>query len=363
MTRDDGVAAAARDAGGAGAMKERRPARAAPVAEADPGSDDAGARWPARLEVQACLDERGTRVQNAHVGPLRLLKTLYPEGPGIAHAVLVHPPGGLVGGDRLDVELDVGRGAHLLVTQPAATRFYRSVAGVAAQSMSARVASGARLEWLPQETLAYDGCEALNAWHVRLEGSASLLAMEVLALGLGAAGKPFASGHFLQRLHIEGLWREHGVIDARDSALLDGPCGLAGRRVLGTLVLAAGEPLPPAVAEAALEAARAAIGEETGGTVGDAQAGRGAGVARLGEGDPGGAIEGGKAAARDENAEGAVAARPLLAGATLLHGRLLVLRVLADEVEPAMRLLRRVRTRWRAQAWALQGPEPRLWAL
>lgn len=301
------------------------PDAAAPEPLHDP---EPGARWPARLHLQAVREGESTRVRHAHGGPLRLLKALYPEGPGIAHAVLVHPPGGLVGGDRLDVDLDVGAGTHLLVTNPAATRFYRSVAGVAAQRLQARIGPGARLEWLPQETLAYDGCDALNAWQVRLEGSASLMAMEVLALGLGAAARPFANGRFVQRLHIEGLWREHGVIDARDAALLDGPCGLAGRRVLGTLVLASGELLPPALAEAALEAARAVIGEETAGAIGEAPA-----------------------------------AGPLLAGATLLHGRLLAVRALADEVEPAMRLLRRVRRRWRAQAWALDGPEPRLWAM
>jgi len=299
---------------------------------ADHGADPP-VRWPARLTLRASADTFGlpagtaTRLHGAHVGPLRLLKTLYPEGPGIAHAVLVHPPGGLVGGDRLDVDVNVGPGAHLLVTNPAATRFYRSTAGLAAQCVQARVASGARLEWLPQETLAYDGCDALNTWQVQLEGSASLMAMEVLALGLSASNRPFTRGRFVQRFGIEGLWREHGVLDAADAALLDGPCGLAGRRVLGTLVLASGEPLAPAVAEAALEAARAESAEYM-------------------------------AAA----ASGEAAAGGLLAGATLLRERLLVQRVLAHEVEPAMQLLRRVRAHWRRLAWGLASHDPRIWA-
>jgi urease accessory protein len=92
-------------------------------------------RWPARLVLTAARDGAGaTRVHARHDGPLRLLKTLYPEGAGIAHAVLVHPPGGLVGGDRLDIQLDLQAGAHLLVTTPAATRFYRSNAGEAMQA-------------------------------------------------------------------------------------------------------------------------------------------------------------------------------------------------------------------------------------
>lgn len=312
------------------------PSTAAPEPLHDP---EPGARWPARLQLQATRDGDATRVRHAHSGPLRLLKTLYPEGPGIAQAVLVHPPGGLVGGDRLDVDIDVAAGAHLLVTNPAATRFYRSVAGVAAQRLTARVGAGARLEWLPQETLAYDGCDALNTWQVSLDGSASLMAMEVLALGLGAADRPFTKGRFVQRLQIEGLWREHGVIDAHDAALLDGPCGLAGRRVLGTLVLAAGEPLPQEVAESALEAARGAAA---------------AAVSGVSAGAFGGAS--------DDTRNASSAEGPLLTGATLLHGRLLVLRVLAHEVEPAMRHLRRVRGLWRQRVWDVPALEPRIWA-
>lgn len=325
-----------------------------PRAEAG-DADRAGVRWPARLALRARRDGHTTRLHAEHEGPLRLLKTLYPEGPAIAHAVLVHPPGGLVGGDRLDIDVDVQAGAHLLVTNPAATRFYRSVAGIAAQRVQAHVAAGARLEWLPQETLAYDGCDAHNAWRVSLERDASLLAMEVLALGLGASGKPFVRGRFEQRFEIEcdsgvgsgidretergmesertrlarvaggeicstGLWRERGIIDAGDRALLDGPCGLAGYRALGTLVFAAGEPIAPAIAEAALEAARGELGS------------------------------------------GAGAAAGLLGGATHLHGRMLVLRVLAHEIEPAMRLLRSVRGLWRLVCWGLAAHEPRIWA-
>jgi urease accessory protein len=329
----------------------KRDAAALAAAVVSPDSNvapDATARWPARLTLHATRDAHDgttTRLHGAHVGPLRLLKTLYPEGPDVAHAVLVHPPGGLVGGDRLDVDVDVERGAHLLVTNPAATRFYRSVAGMAAQRVRARVAPGARLEWLPQETLAYDGCDALNTWHVRLEGDASLMAMEVLALGLGASGKPYARGRFVQQFEIEDLWRERGVIDALDSALLDGPCGLAGRRVLGTLLFAAGEALAPAVAEAALEAARAALAALAAPALRAAET-------RL---EHSSGADKGKHSAGD-------AAQRLLGGATLLHGRLLVLRVLAHEVEPAMRLLRSVRGLWRQLGWGLAANSPRIWA-
>ncbi len=271
-----------------------------------------GIRWPARLTLQARREAAGTLVHSEHHGPLRLLKTLYPEGSATAHAVLVHPPGGLVGGDRLDIELDVGTGAHLLVTTPAATRFYRSATLEAAQQLSARVAAGARLEWLPQETLAYRGCKARNQVTVQLQGQ--LLASELLVLGLLAAGQPFDEGELLQELRIEGLWRDRGWIRAQDRALLDGPSGLAGQPVLGTLVLAQAEIWTSAEAETLLEATRALL---------DAQ--------------------------------------PLRAAATLLHGRLLLLRVLAAELEPAAALMHRVRALWRERAWGLAPCEPRIW--
>ncbi|MFO1253060.1 MAG: urease accessory protein UreD [Inhella sp.] len=273
---------------------------------------DPGIRWPARLALQARREDAGTVVYSEHHGPLRLLKTLYPEGPATAHAVLVHPPGGLVGGDRLDIELDVEAGAHLLVTTPAAPRFYRSATLEATQQLSARVAAGGRLEWLPQETLAYRGCRARNQVHIHLQGE--LLASELLVLGLGAAGQPFDEGELLQELHIEGLWRDRGWIRAQDRALLDGPCGLAGLPVLGTLVLAQAQAWSGPQAEALLERSRALL-----------------------------------------------EAQPIRAAVTLLHGRLLLLRVLAAELEPATQLMRALRGLWREQAWGQPPSEPRIW--
>jgi len=274
-----------------------------------------GVRWPARLALNATHDGTATRVHARHDGPLRLLKTLYPEGNAIAHAVLVHPPGGLVGGDRLDIDIAVQPGAHLLVTTPAATRFYRSIAGEAVQAVTARVAAGARLEWLPQETLAYNGCEGRNEVRLQLDAGASLIAGEVLALGLPAAGEAFERGRMLQHLEIPGRWLDRGWLAATDKALLDGRCGLAGHRVLGTLVYAQSGPLHDA--EALLTDSRALLD----------------GVA--------------------------------LSGVTHLvspQGALLLARIVGDEVETVTIALRRVRALWRERLWSLAGGDPRIWA-
>ena len=273
-------------------------------------------RWPAKLVLSAARDGAGaTRVHARHDGPLRLLKTLYPESTRIAHAVLVHPPGGLVGGDRLDIQLDVQAGAHLLVTTPAATRFYRSNAGEAAQVVHATVGEGARLEWLPQETLAYSGCIARNEVRLTLASGASLFATEVLGLGLPAAAQPFDKGRLLQHLEVTGQWLDRGWLDAADKALLDGPCGLAGHRVLGTLAYAQAGAL--ADAEALLTLSRALL-----------------------DGVP-------------------------LSGVTHLagpRGAVLLARVVGDEVEAVTLALRRVRALWRERLWSLRTGDPRIWA-
>src|SRR3954471_5901123 len=103
--------------------------------------------WHARLDLHYSLEGARTVVRHAHEGPLRVLQTLYPEGDAIAHNVLVHPPSGLVGGDRLDIAVRVGTGAHGLVTTPGASRFYRSDGPVAAQHVQVQLREGARFEW------------------------------------------------------------------------------------------------------------------------------------------------------------------------------------------------------------------------
>ena len=156
----------------------------------------------------------------------------------MCHHVLVHPPGGVVAGDRLDIEVALGEGAHALLTTPGATRFYRSDGRVAAQRAPLVVAEGARLEWLPLEAIAYPGCDAVNEVGFDLAPGAEIIGWDLLALGLPAAGAPFASGRFAQQLHWPGHWLERGTLRADDAALLDGPLGLAGvqQHVLAVLV-------------------------------------------------------------------------------------------------------------------------------
>ena len=276
-------------------------------------------QWLARLRADYRNERGRCVVSHAHEGPLRLLKSLYPEGDGICHSVLVHPPSGLVGGDTLDIAVTVGEGAHALVTTPGATRFYRSPTGaLATQRVQASLGDGARLEWLPLEAIAYPGCEALNEARFTLAPTAELFAWDITALGLPGAGQPYASGRFQQHLEIPGVWLERGLLDAEDELLMDGDLGLAGHRCLGTLVFAAGAAIERGRREQALDAIRALI-----------------------EADP----------------------LRLTAGATAAQDGVLVVRALGPVVEPVSLLLRRCWATWRQVLWGLDGTSPRLWAM
>ena len=272
--------------------------------------------WHGHLQLDYRRDAERTLMHDRHDGPLRVLASLYPEGEGICHNVLVHPPGGLVGGDDLGIEVDLADAAHALITTPGAMRFYRSLGAPAAQCLRARLAAGARLEWLPLETIAFSGCIGRNAMRFELARGAEMIGWDVLALGLPASNLAFERGSFEQRIELPGRWLERGVIDAADTRLLDSPLGWAGHRVLATLWFAAGSALPTERRDRLLDAARAACD-----------------------------------------------AHPLkpTAGTTAVDEAVIALRVLAPRVEPAMALLTQVWSLWREAAWQMPACVPRVW--
>jgi urease accessory protein len=274
--------------------------------------------WHASLKLDYTLESDRSVARYLHQGPLRILQSLYPEGDAVCHNVLVHPPSGLVGGDTLDMRVTVGSGAHGLVTTPGATRFYRSEAGLATQQVHARVESGARLEWLPLEAIAYNDCDALNRTVFDLAPGAEMMAWDITAFGLPAADLPYVQGTFRQHLEIPGVWLERGTLSATDTRLMDSPLGLAGQRCMATLVFAAGSAIGAERSERALAVAREAL-----------------------EASP----------------------LRLTAGATSPHPQVIVLRTLSPVTEPAMHLLRQVWAAWRGEMWGLPGAVPRLWNL
>jgi urease accessory protein len=272
--------------------------------------------WNAHLQLNYRLEPPRTLLRFAHDGPLRVLQSLYPEGDAICHNILVHPPGGLVQGDTLSIDVNVAPGAHALVSTPGATRFYKSTGEAATQRVSLSLAEGARLEWLPLETLLYPGCVAQNHTRLSLAPGAEMMGWDVTALGLPATGQAFDTGQLHQRLHWPGHWLEEAHLDAHDARLMQSPLGLAGQRCMGVMWLACGDELGAARREHLLQVVRDVLG-----------------------------------------------AHPLAAtaGATCPNPQLLLVRALAPLVEPVMDLLQEVWHQLRPAAWALPAVAPRIW--
>lgn len=196
--------------------------------------------WKAELALG--FEARGGRTVLAarrHDGPLVVQKPLYPEGDAVCHAIVVHPPAGVAGGDELELEARAGGGAHALLTTPGAGKWYRSSGPWAAQRLRFDVAGA--LEWLPQETIVFNGARARLETEIRLQGEARYLGWEILCLGRTGSGETFAQGELRlsTRLVRDGklLWLERGRIEG-GGALLDSPAGLQGKPVCATLVAA-----------------------------------------------------------------------------------------------------------------------------
>jgi len=196
--------------------------------------------WHAELELAYARFGDCTRpVQRRHLGPLRVQKHLYAEGPEVCQHIIVHPPGGIAGGDRLNISARVEADAWAQITSPGAAKWYRAT-GPAYQQLDLKVAAGATLEWLPQETIVYSAAQAELTTSIKLEGDARLFYWDVVALGRPASGERFDLGHFQAHLDIRRdgrlLWHERQRITGNDG-LLDSPIGLDGNPVFATLLV------------------------------------------------------------------------------------------------------------------------------
>lgn len=198
--------------------------------------------WQASLTL--ALRHKGLRtiLQTVdHLGPLRVQRPFYPEG-AVCHLYLLHPPGGMVAGDVLAISVDVNKAAHTLLTTPAAGKLYRVADGAPPQyqGVHAHLAEQAILEWLPQETILFNGAKG-ELWNrFELTGSAQLMAWDIICLGRRASGETFDSGEVKQRLEIyrDGkpvfIDRIHFV---GASEMLSAPWGMAGEPVCGTFLI------------------------------------------------------------------------------------------------------------------------------
>lgn len=214
-----------------------------------------GAAWTARLDLEFARRGGGTVLASCrHEGPLRVQKALHPEGPGICHAIVLHPPSGLVGGDELRIHVRAGERCDAVLTTPGAARWYRSTGAAARQRVRLDLGAGACAEWLPHENIVFDGARADMAWEARLAPDARLIAWDLTCLGRTGSGERFERGavRLSSTLRRAGslAWIERGeVVPA--GAVARSPAGLGARSVFGTMIVAA-----PAIEDAWLAAAR-----------------------------------------------------------------------------------------------------------
>lgn len=124
-------------------------------------------------------------------GPLAVQRPFYPEDE-TCHVYILHPPGGVVGGDELDIDIKVDEHAHALVTTPGATKFYRSNGATARQRIQLKV--NGTLEWLPQENIAFNGAQFVQETRIELTRDARFIGSEIHCFGRPANGESFQHG-------------------------------------------------------------------------------------------------------------------------------------------------------------------------
>jgi urease accessory protein len=202
------------------------------------------AGWQAKLELG--FERAGSRTvlrRRSHFGPLRVQRPFYPEGEELCHVYVLHPPGGLVGGDTLELCVELARGARALLTTPAATKFYRSTGRAARQTVSLRVAREAACEWFPQETIVFGGAHAQASTRVDLEQGGLFAGWEIACLGRPAAGDDYATGHYRSSFELwrgpEPIWIDRCVFEAD---MLQASWGMRGCPVFGTFVVSKSAP-------------------------------------------------------------------------------------------------------------------------
>lgn len=264
--------------------------------------------WQAKLKLQFAKPLDKTVLASRHQrGPLAVQRPFYPEGD-VCHAYVLHPPGGVVGGDALHLHFRVEPHAHALLTTPGATKFYRSAGLAAAQHQHFHVSDGC-LEWLPQENIFFPSANALLSSEIRLYGQAQYLGWEIQCLGRPVIAEAFDTGQatFKTALYRDDKplvlerFRINGEPDLRHAA------GLRSQPVMATLFAT------PATVEM-LDSVRPLCENLVTGT----------------------------------------------AGVTLLNG-VLVLRYLGNSTEQAHRLLRTIWQTLRPQVTGKAATPPRIW--
>lgn len=197
-----------------------------------------GSSWCGNLQLTYGYGEGATQiVQSRSQAPLKVQRPFYPEGAEVCHSVILHTAGGIVGGDRLSLNLQLQPQAHALLTTAAASKIYRSNGQEAQQTVQINLAKGACLEWLPQETIVFERAVYRQNMRIELAPGASWLGWEITRFGRSARGEQFLQGNW--RSHTEvwqqgrPLWIDRQWLPG-SKEVFNSPHGLAGCPVVGS---------------------------------------------------------------------------------------------------------------------------------
>ncbi|MEZ5534574.1 MAG: urease accessory protein UreD [Thiolinea sp.] len=192
--------------------------------------------WLAELELRfSSRAAKTVMAERRQRGPLAIQRPFYPEGD-VCHAYVLHPPGGVVGGDRLNITLNVDAHAAALLTTPGATKFYRSAGQQAHQHQHFKV--NGSLEWLPQENIFFPGANSRLSTHIHLEADARYIGWEVQCLGRPVIGERFERGSLLLSTQLyrnnKPLFIERLTVQGERD--LQGAAGLRNQPVMANLL-------------------------------------------------------------------------------------------------------------------------------
>ncbi|MDX1915281.1 MAG: urease accessory protein UreD [Methylophilus sp.] len=201
-------------------------------------------RWEARLSLEfKSAQERSFLAKNMHYGPLVLQKSLYPEGKAVCHGVVIHPPGGVAGGDELTLNVVLDECAQVLLTTPGAGKWYKANGLFASQHLNFNLAQAACLEWLPQENILFDGAKVKFSAEVNLAADARYAGWEILCFGRQAQNEVWQTGSLHQALTIRRddklIWNERTCLKPEHD-LIKSIVGLNGNAVSASFVIAFG---------------------------------------------------------------------------------------------------------------------------
>ncbi len=210
--------------------------------------------WHGKLNL-VYAHRQGTTalIHNSHQAPLKVQRPFYPEGQEVCHSVILHTAGGVVGGDRLRCNFHLQPNAQALITTATASKIYRSNGIQARQSIEIQVDTGACLEWLPQETIVFNGAIYRQDLRVELATGASWIGWEITRFGRSARKEKFLQGEWRSHTEIwqQGvpLWIDRQWLPASDE-VFHSPHGLFGKPIVGSLVFVGQEVSPDLVEKA-----------------------------------------------------------------------------------------------------------------